>query len=102
MASQRDDPASPLHLTRDLIALRRERPDLHSGAYERLDAPAGAWAYRRGDGTVVALNLSGAAVSLPGLSGTVLIATGRGRDGESAGDGLELGPWEGVVLGEPS
>ena len=102
VASQRDDPSSPLHLTRDLIALRRERPDLHSGAYERLDAPAGAWAYRRGDGTVVALNLSDAAVSLPELSGTVLIATGRGRDGESAGDGLELGPWEGVVLGEPS
>src|SRR5206468_1313648 len=39
--SQRSDPASTLHLTRDLIALRRDREELRRGAYARLDAPAG-------------------------------------------------------------
>ena len=36
---------------RDLIALRRERADLHAGAYATLPAPDDAWAYARGDGT---------------------------------------------------
>jgi alpha-glucosidase len=51
VALQREDPASTLHLTRDLVALRREREDLRRGGYETLPAPAGAWAYRRGEGT---------------------------------------------------
>lgn len=98
VADQREDPASTLHLVRDLIALRRERRDLRAGAYATLPAPAGAWAYRRGDGTGVALNLSGAAVTVPGPSGTVLIGTDRGRDGAAVAGGVELGPWEGVVV----
>ena len=102
VATQRDNPGSPLHLTRDLIALRREREDLRSGAYERLDAPDGAWAYRRGARHAVALNLSDAAATLPGLGGTVLIGTDRARDGDAVADGLELGPWDGVVLEEGS
>ena len=65
-----------LHLVRDLIALRRERADLRGGSYETLPAPEGAWAWRRGDGTLVALNLSGAEVELE-LKGTVLIGTDR-------------------------
>ena len=44
VADQRDDPGSTLHLTRDLIALRRARADLRSGAYATLPAPAGVWA----------------------------------------------------------
>ena len=60
VAAQREDPGSMLHLVRDLIALRRERADLRAGAYETLPAPAGAWAWRRGDGTAAALNLSDA------------------------------------------
>jgi alpha-glucosidase len=95
---QREDPGSTLHLTRDLIRLRNEREDLRGGAYETLPAPDGAWAYRRGDGTAVALNLSGAPVRVDGLAGTVLVGTDRGRDGTAAGPALELGPWEGVVV----
>ena len=52
VAAQRDDPGSTLHLVRDLIALRRERADLRDGAYRTLPAPAGAWAWRRGERTV--------------------------------------------------
>jgi alpha-glucosidase len=93
--AQRADPGSVLHLVRDLIALRRERADLHAGGYETLPAPDGAWAWRRGADTAVALNLSDAPVAVD-LAGTVLIGTGRARDGRRF-DG-RLGPWEGVVL----
>jgi alpha-glucosidase len=95
VADQRDDPGSVLHLVRDLVALRRERADLRDGAYTTLPAPDGAWVYRRGEGTVVALNLSGAPVDVE-ASGTVLLGTDGSRDGQ-AFDG-RLGPWEGVVV----
>jgi alpha-glucosidase len=98
VAAQRADPASVLHLVRDLIALRRATADLTSGAYAPLDAPAGAWAYRRGDRVTVALNLSGAAVTVPGVSGRIEIGTDRARDGEAVTDGVALGPREGAVL----
>ena len=39
VAAQRDDPASTLHLVRDLIALRRAQRDLSAGTYATLDAP---------------------------------------------------------------
>jgi glycosidase len=98
VAAQREDPASTLHLVRDLIALRRERADLTAGDYATLLAPDGAWAYRRGDGTAVALNLSDAPVSVDGIAGRVLVGTDRARDGAEAGGTLELAPWEGVVV----
>jgi alpha-glucosidase len=91
VAAQRDDPGSTLHLVRDLIALRRERADLREGSYETLAGPA--WVWRRGAGTIVALNLSDEAVSVD-LRGPVLIGTDRERE---SFDG-RLGPWEGVVL----
>jgi alpha-glucosidase len=92
VAAQREDPGSTLHLVRDLIALRRERGDLRDGAYETL--ADGAWVWRRGEGTVVAVNLTDAPVEVE-PRGTLLIGTDRGRE---AFDGT-LGPWEGVVLG---
>jgi alpha-glucosidase len=98
VADQRSDPSSTLNLVRDLIALRTERADLTGGGYETLPAPAGAWAWRRGEETAAALNLSDAEVTLEGLTGSVLIATDRSRDGERVDGRLQLGPWEGVVL----
>ena len=68
VAAQRDDPGSTLHLTRDLIALRREAPDLRAGlrvaalARGRVGVPAR-------DGHAVALNLSGAEATVEGLEG---------------------------------
>jgi alpha-glucosidase len=98
VAGQRADPGSVLHLVRDLIGLRRTVPDLATGAYAQLDAPAGAWAYRRGERAVVALNLSDAGATVPGVSGRIEIATDRARDGEAVPDSLALGPWQGAVL----
>jgi alpha-glucosidase len=95
VAAQRDDPASVLHLVRDLIALRRERADLRTGAYRTLPAPAGAWVWRRGEGTTVALNLSDDPVAVA-VEGTVLIATGRAGEGE--GFSGRLGPWSAAVI----
>jgi glycosidase len=98
VADQREDPASTLRLTRDLIAIRRERADLRGGAYATLPAPDGAWAFRRGDGTAVALNLSSTAATVDGIAGTVLAGTDRGRDGATVDGTVELGPWEGVLV----
>jgi alpha-glucosidase len=95
VADQRVDGGSVLHLVRDAIALRRERDDLRSGAYATLPAPRGAWAYRRGDGTVVALNLSNEPLTID-VAGTTLIGTDRSREGEPF-DGT-LAPWTAVVL----
>jgi alpha-glucosidase len=96
VAEQREDPESPLRLTRDLIALRRERADLHAGSYETLEAPDGVWAWRRGERTAVAINLSPDPVELD-LGGTILLGSRRERDGEVA-DRVRLEPSEAVVL----
>jgi alpha-glucosidase len=98
VAAQREDPASTLHLVRDLIALRKSARDLTAGAYETLPAPAGAWAWRRGDRYAVAVNLSGGPVAVDGVDGRVAIATDRGRDGEAVSGAVALGPWEAVVV----
>jgi glycosidase len=95
VAAQREDLGSVLHLVRDLIALRRERDDLRRGGYETLPAPPGAWVWRRGEGTTVALNLSDATVSLD-CSGDVIIATDRSSEGEPF-DGM-LPAWTGVIV----
>ena len=94
-AEQRADPGSALHLCRDLLALRRLEPDLRRGAYERLDAPAGAWAFRRGERHVIALNLTTEPVELE-LVGTVLLATDRAGE-QATFDGVLAGR-RGVVL----
>jgi alpha-glucosidase len=98
VAAQRADPGSVLHLVRDLIALRRAVDDLRAGPYAQLDAPEGAWAYRRGERVAVALSLSDAPVAIPGVRGRIALATDRARDGEAVPDGVRLRPWEGVVL----
>ena len=97
-AEQRDDPGSALTLARDLLALRRREPDLREGAYEQLDAPAGVWAYRRGAGAVVALNLGSPAATVD-LTGTVVVSTDRRGEGEPFGGELPAG--QGVVLRSP-
>ncbi|HJR18148.1 MAG TPA: alpha-amylase family glycosyl hydrolase [Actinomycetota bacterium] len=95
--AQRDDPGSILGLCRDLIALRRVRPDLQSGDYRSIEAAPGAWAWRRGNRTAVALNLSDDDVTLDELDLTVLVGTDRRRRGKEPRGLLALGAWEGVV-----
>jgi alpha-glucosidase len=98
VADQRSDPGSHLHLCRDLIALRRETPDLRSGTYASLPAPSGVWVWRRGGRFVVAVNLSGDAGTISVGPATIAIGTDRGRDGDRVEADLSLGPWEGAVL----
>ena len=96
--AQRDDPGSHLSLVRDLIALRREHPELRSGSYESLPRAPGSWAWRRGDAITVAVNLSGAEVGLEGVEGRVAISTDRSRDGDPVDGRLRLGPWSGAIV----
>jgi alpha-glucosidase len=98
---QRADPNSTLHFTRDLIALRRELADLSSGAYVELPSPPDAWAWRRGEGTVVAINLGEDAVEIDAVDGSIALGTRRGREGQDVGGRLRLAPAEGVVVTGP-
>jgi alpha-glucosidase len=77
VAEQRDDPDSFLNFARSLIEQRRANPDLVEGAYESLPAPEGVWAFRRGEQTTVAVNLSDEVAELD--------------------TGLRLAPWQGIV-----
>ncbi len=98
VADQQGDPESFLTLTRDLITLRTSTPDLASGAWRAVDAPAGVLAYARGDATVVLLNLGSDPATVEDVTGRITIGTRRSRDGEKATGSLQLAPSEGVVV----
>ena len=87
-----------LHLCRDLIDLRRGRDDLRGGGYEGIAAPEHVWVFRRGNDTVVAINLSDTATEVELGAGRILLGTERGRDGVSVASPMRLGPWEAIVL----
>jgi alpha-glucosidase len=78
--AQRGDPESPLTLTRDLLALRRELDD----GFELLHAGEGVVAYRRGRHTI-AINTTAEPRPVP-LRGEPLLETAPGalRDGTLA------------------
>jgi alpha-glucosidase len=102
VADQRGDRSSTLTFVRDLIAVRRQRPDLRSGAYRQLPSPAGVWAWQRGSDTTIALNLSGNSLRVPAIRGAIVISTTRSREGERVAGGLALGPWEGAICSSAS
>ncbi len=86
VASLRDDPASILHLYRDVIHLRRVTDDLVTGSFELIDLEPTdhVLAYRRGDHWWVVLNFGEAAVTLPveleiAASATPELVGARGR-----------------------
>jgi alpha-glucosidase len=99
---QRRDSGSTLAFVRDLLAIRRNSADLRSGRYQQMKSPAGTWVWRRGSGTTVALNLSEKPVRLPGVDGSVVLATDRSRDGRRIGGGLTLEAWEGALCSSAS
>jgi alpha-glucosidase len=98
VADQRADPASTLHLTRDLIALRRQHPELRTGAYETLAVDGGLWVWQRGGRFVVAMNLDAGTAVFDGVRGTVRISTDRDRDGEPVDGTLRVGPREALII----
>jgi alpha-glucosidase len=95
---QRGDPASTLHFTRDLIALRSRVPDLRSGAYVELPVPGGTWAWQRGESVTVAINLGVDSTEIDGVEGSIALATRREREQERVHGRLRLGPAEGAVV----
>lgn len=98
---QRADPSSVWHLYRELIALRRDRPELRRGAYETVAArPDGLYAFARTLGdrrTVVVLNLSETPRNVSpdslGAGGAASLL------GAPAGDPVALPPYGFAVLG---
>src|SRR5262249_16924967 len=77
VAEQRRDDGSFLRYCRGLIAQRRANHDLVDGNYESIASPEGVWAFRRGERTRVAINLTDEDAELD--------------------DGLRLAPWQGIV-----
>ncbi|MGH2774188.1 MAG: alpha-amylase family glycosyl hydrolase [Actinomycetota bacterium] len=98
--AQRDDPDSWLNFTRSLIQLRKESDDLRSGAYEELDSPIGTWVFRRGEGTVVALNMGDGIATIEEVEGTVRASTAGGRIDEHVPGRIDLQPRQGVVVAD--
>lgn len=98
VADQSLDTGSVLHLCRDLIRLRRSTWDLRLGAYRSLETDADLWAWRRGRGTIVVVNLSDEESALDVGAGTVLLGTRRDRADEVVTRELRLAPWEGLVV----
>jgi alpha-glucosidase len=101
VADQREDRGSPLWLVRDLIALRRSEPDLLAGEYAEVRASDGVWVYRRGERHLVALNCGNEESEVP-VTGSVVIATRRSRDGEAVDGTLALGGREGAIVRLPT
>ena len=95
---QRADSESTLQFARDLITLRRRIGDLHRGAYVELDAPEGAWAWRRGGRVVIALNLGDREVELLDIHGAIALATSRSHEGDLVSGRLVLPPSSGVIV----
>lgn len=102
VATQQADPASILHLTRDLLVLRREHRALAEGTYRSAEAPPGVLTFERicdDERILVALAVDGAAAEVPVTgSGRILRATHRDRAGERAVGRVSLAPFEGVVV----
>jgi alpha-glucosidase len=100
--AQRDDPGSMLTLHRRLLELRRREPALNVGDFHSLGYDGDALAYLRSDGErrlLVALNLGSAPASLAvGETGTVLLSTLPGREGQQITDRVELAADEGVIV----
>jgi alpha-glucosidase len=100
---QREDPDTPLALTRRLLGLRRRSADIRLGSYRRVMLQGSLWAWRRGGGTLVALNMGDeevtlAADALPATRARVALATDAGREGVVVRGPLRLGPWEALVV----
>jgi glycosidase len=94
---QQGDPDSVLAFTRRAIARRTASADLAGGPYRSVPSPEGTWVFERGNGTVVALNMSETPRDLEGIAGRIVLATRRAREGSDVQD-VALGPWSGAVI----
>ncbi len=98
VADQAQDRSSVLSLCRELLELRHQH--LHPGiaAYEELPAADEQWVYRSGD-LLVAANFSDQTTRSNAPPADVVRSSLETEKTNSAGGaGLELQPWEGVIL----
>ena len=98
VADQEGDPDSVLELCRRAIAARAASDDLAVGPYRSLGSPESTWAFVRGEGTTVLLNMSGTPATFDGVRGTVTVATGHELEGSSIEGALTLPAWSGAVV----
>jgi glycosidase len=98
VADQEGDADSVLELCRRTIAARQGHEDLAVGPYRSLPAPEGTWAYARGDGARVLLNMSGKTVTFADVAGTVIVSTSAALEGSTVEGALQLSPWSGAVV----
>ena len=96
------DPGSTLNMYRRLIGLRRESAALRRGSFmSHPNSTSEVLAYRResdDETATVALNFSDAPQNIAIGSGKVVFSTHDPGRGDSARDGIELAPREGVVV----
>jgi alpha-glucosidase len=107
VANLEADSSSILSLYQALIALRRNSPELVSGAYEPVAAQGEILLYRRssdGGAVIVALNLGAEPVSVTtnaiGDGCEILLSTLLDRQGERIEGVLDLRGNEGVIVGQ--
>jgi alpha-glucosidase len=103
VAAESHESDSVLSLYRRLIALRAEKPALHSGAYGKILCDDHVLAYTRPsgpEGFLIVLNFTGEPRTFEhaGLRGTISLTTGLDRNSEPVAEKLQLRPDEGVVL----
>jgi hypothetical protein len=63
-----------------------------------LPSPEGTWAYARGEGATVLLNMRGDPAAFEGVAGTVTVSTEHELEGSSVEGGLTLPPWGAAVV----
>ena len=99
--AMRQEKNNLLHLTRDLLALRKTEPALHAGAYGLVESRSDLLIYERVHDDrrlMIVLNVSTAAQHTPVPDYELLLSTRRDRAGELAEKLLRLRPQEGVIL----
>ncbi len=98
VADQEGDADSVLEFCRRVIAARRASDDLAVGEYRSLPSAEHSWAYARGEGTTVVLNMSDASVTFKDVPGVVTVSTDAALEGSSVEGGLTLPAWSGAVI----
>jgi hypothetical protein len=63
-----------------------------------VEAPEDVWAWRRGEGTVVALNHGAQPATVSTGPGKILLGSQPGRTGERTQDEVRLDPWDCLVI----
>ena len=101
VAAMQGEKTNILHLTRDLLALRRAEPALNAGGYGLIESRSDLLIYERIFGQrrlMIVLNMSASAQHTPVPAYELMLSTCRDRGGERADKLLRLRPHEGVIL----